>query len=98
MIPRVSGQGDGVWVFNGDGGRFAGGVFASREAAETWINANELDGVLTLYPIDIGVYEWAVAAGAFTPKTEEHSSPKFIGSFTTASMEHHHYEQGICQT
>jgi hypothetical protein len=55
---------DGVWVFNGDGGRFAGGIFTTQ-AAETWI------------------YEWAIARGVFTPKQEKHSSPAFIGSFTT---------------
>jgi hypothetical protein len=85
---------DGVWVFNGDGGRFAGGVFTSRERAEAWIAANKLDGVLTLYPLDTGVYEWAIAEGKFTPKQEKHSLPEFIGSFTTASMAHHHYERG----
>ena len=58
----------GVWVFNGDDGRFAGGVFTSREKAEPWIAANKLDGVLTLYPLDTGVYEWAIARGKFTPK------------------------------
>jgi hypothetical protein len=94
----MSTEADGVWVFNGDDGRFAGGVFTSREKAEAWIAANKLDGVLTLYPLDTGVYEWAIAKGKFTPKQQKHSLPKFIGSFTTASMAHHHYEQGICRT
>jgi hypothetical protein len=83
-----------VWVFNGDGGRFAGGVFTSRDRAEAWIADNELDGVLTLYPLDVGIYEWAIASGLFTPKKADHSTPRFIGSFTTASQEHDHYEQG----
>jgi hypothetical protein len=86
---------DGVWVFNGDGGRFAGSIFTTLEAAEAWIADDKLDGVLTLYAIDIGVYEWAIARGLFTPKQEKHSSPAFIGSFTTASMPHHHYENGV---
>jgi len=86
---------DGVWVFNGDGGRFAGSIFTTQEAAEAWIADNKLDGVLTLYPLDTGVYEWAISRGLFTPKQEKHSSPAFIGSFTTASMPHHHYENGV---
>ena len=98
IIVNVSAEVEGVWVFNGDGGRFAGGLFTSRETAEAWIAANKLDGVLTLYPLDTGVYEWAIATGKFTPKKEEHSLPRFIGSFTTASMAHHHYEQGTCRT
>ena len=85
---------EGVWVFNANGGRFAGGVFTSRDRAEAWIADNELDGVLTLYPLDAGVYEWAIAGGLFTAKKPEHSTPGFIGSFTTASQAHHHYEQG----
>jgi hypothetical protein len=91
----MSTDADGVWVFNGEVGRFASGVFTTRENAEAWIAANKLDGVLTLYPLDTGVYEWAIAAGKFTPKREKHSLAEFIGSFTTASMAHHHYEQGI---
>lgn len=85
---------DGVWVFNGDDGRFAGGVFTTLEPAEAWIAERELSGVLTLYPLDTGVYQWAIGRGLFTPKQDKHSSPGFIGCFTTASMAHHHYEQG----
>lgn len=85
---------EGVWVFNGDGGRFAGGVFTSLEGAEAWIAQNRLSGVLTLYPLDTGVHEWAVQRQIFRPTQEKHCSPEFIGSFTTASMAHHHYERG----
>lgn len=85
---------EGVWVFNGDEGRFAGGVFTSRDRAEAWIADNELDGVLTLYPLDVGVYEWAIESGLFTAKKPAHATPRFIGSFTTASQAHHQYEQG----
>ncbi len=63
---------DGVWVFNGDGGRFAGGIFTSRDRAETWIADNKLKGVLTLHPLDVGIYEWAIAGGLFTAKKADH--------------------------
>jgi hypothetical protein len=89
-----SGRDEGVWVFNGDGGRFAGGIFTSRDRAETWISDNKLNGLLTRYPLDVGVYEWAIAAGLFTAKKPDHSTARFIGSFTTASQTHDHYEHG----
>ena len=51
-------------------------------------------GVLTLYPIDVGVYEWAIEKGLFTPKKPHETEAEFIASFTTASQPHHHYEDG----
>lgn len=85
----------GVWVFqNALTGRFAGGVFTTRERAEDWIGKNRLSGVLTLYPVDVGVYEWAIEAGLFSPKKPHEEEPPFIGGFTTASQPHHHYEDG----
>jgi hypothetical protein len=81
-------------VFNGDNGRFAGGIFTTRDAAEAWIADRRLSGVLTRYPVDIGVYEWAIDRGLFTPKKPHETSVEFIGSFTTASQDHHHYEGG----
>jgi hypothetical protein len=86
----------GVWVFqNVLTGRFAGGVFTTREKAEGWIEKNRLSGVLTLYPVDVGVYEWAIAAGLFSPKRPHEGEPSFIGGFTTASQPHFHYEDGL---
>jgi hypothetical protein len=43
-----------VWIFNGDGGRFPGGVFTSRSAAEEWISRHKVTGALTAYPVDEG--------------------------------------------
>jgi hypothetical protein len=96
MMRTMADRYEGVWVFNG-GGTFAGGVFSTLEAAETWISKNRLDGVLTLYPLDTGVYEWAIERGWFAPKREKHHAQDFIGSFTTASMDHQHYERGVRQ-
>ena len=83
-----------LWVFNGAGGRFPAGVFTAKELAERWIATHRLSGTLTAYPLDVGAYDWAVEAGLFTPKRDEHSSPEFIGTFTSASQEHFHYENG----
>jgi hypothetical protein len=84
-----------VWVFNGATPGFAGGVFRDKDTALEWIAKYQLTGVLTRYPIDVGVYDWAVENGFFTPKKEKHRSPQFIGSFTTAGQEHYHFENGI---
>jgi hypothetical protein len=83
-----------VWVFNAEKARLPGAVFSSRERAEEWIARHRLSGVLTAYPLDIGVYEWAIDKGVFAPKRAEHSSAAFIGGFTSAHMEHAHYEDG----
>ena len=86
---------DSVWVFNGGiKSNFPGGVFTKKELAEEWIRKNALTGTLTRYPLNIGVYEWAVSNGAFKPKRDDQRTPFFIGRFSSASQEHHHYEDG----
>jgi hypothetical protein len=64
-----------VWVFNGEGGTFPAGVFASKEGAEAWIKANKLSGCLTKYPVGVSVYDWAIAEGHWAPKQEHHPNP-----------------------
>ncbi len=81
-----------IWIFHGQGGRFASGVFENKEDAESWIEENKLQGVLTKYPVNTGVYDWAVAKDLFQPKTDLHTSPEFIQKFTSASQEHYHFE------
>ena len=83
-----------VWVFNGDGGTCPSAVFSSRTKAEEWIARHRLDGMLTLYPVDEPIYEWAIAQGCFTPKREEQSSARFIQRFSSAYQEHYHYTSG----
>ena len=83
-----------VWLFHGMGGRFTSGVFTSRRLAEDWIRKHGLTGMLTLYPTDIGTYDWAIGNGSFRVNKEEQSRPDFIQKFTTASQEHYHYEDG----
>jgi len=87
-----------IWIFSGAGGKFPGGVFSELSKAENWIQENSLSGVLTKYPINQGVFEWAIENQAHSlsqEKLEEkRSDPKFIGSFTSASQEHYHYENG----
>jgi hypothetical protein len=86
----------GVWVFNGDGGRFASGVFSSQAKAEAFISEHKLSGILTEYPMDMLVYEWAISNEFFKPKRDDQRTAKFMQTVTSASQEHFHYENGEC--
>jgi hypothetical protein len=81
-----------VWIFHGMGGKFASGVFDDEKGARKWIEENKLQGVLTKYPINTGVYEWAIKNKFFEPKDEKERKPEFIQKFTSGSQEHFHFE------
>lgn len=83
-----------VWVFNGAGSRFPSGIFSRKEIAEDWISINSLSGILTLYPLDEGIFDWAIKKGLFFPTKNNEREPLFIQKFTSASQEHYHYENG----
>jgi hypothetical protein len=83
-----------LWVFNEEHSNFPGAIFRSKEAAEEWIARHNLSGTLTLYPLDVGVYDLFLDQGWFKPKKPDHYSPRFIGGFTQASQDHEHYENG----
>jgi hypothetical protein len=85
---------DAVWVFNGDGGTFPSGVFSTRELAEAWIGERRLSGCLTRYPVDVPLYEWAMALSHFEPRHPSQLDAPFIQRFSSAYLEHHHYEHG----
>jgi hypothetical protein len=88
-----------VWVFTGawsstsTSPTFPGGVFSSIDIAENWIRRHGLSGTLTLYRIDVGAYDWAVANGYFKPNKPHHQTAAFIGEFSGGDN-HHHYESG----
>lgn len=83
-----------VWVFNGANSRFPSAIFTNKKNAEDWISKHVLSGILTLYPLNQSVYEWAVTNKYFAPKSAKESSPEFIQKFSSASQEHFHYENG----
>lgn len=68
--------------------------FSSRENAEAWILKHGLSGTLTHYPVDIGMYEYSIANGTFTPKKPEHTTSLFIGKFSGGGVDHAHFEDG----
>lgn len=86
-----------IWVFNGAGSSIPNGVFTQRALAEKWIVENEVTGILTKYPLDMGVYDWAIMNKFFTPKREDQKNAHFKQTFTCASLEHYHYENGKCE-
>jgi hypothetical protein len=69
-------------------------VFTTKLLAEAWISKHKLTGTLTRYPLDLGVFEWALERGYFTPKRDDQTTAEFIGRFSAANQEHHHYEDG----
>ena len=83
-----------VWIFSGPKRHFPGGVFTHRDVAESWIRKHRLRGTLTLYPVNVGAYEWAITEGLFRPSKPHEYEAEFIGGFSDAGMEHHHYEEG----
>lgn len=83
-----------VWVFTGNGANFASAVFSTSAKAEEWILLHRLSGTLTEYPMDTGVYDWAITRGHFTPKKDYQREADFIASFSSASQEHIHFVDG----
>lgn len=87
-----------VWIFNNHSS-LSGGVFSQLEKAEHWILTNKLSGMLTQYPLDTGVWDWAKENDLHNIKAEKvaikSQDADFIAGFTTASQEHYHYEDGV---
>lgn len=86
-----------AWVFNGAPRQPVSGVFSSMVLAEEWIHSNKLSGLLTAYPIDIGVYDWAVREAIIQPMEDIESTSQYIASFTHSIQDHYHYERGKCE-
>jgi hypothetical protein len=91
---RPLGKNSMIWIFSGGNSRFCSGVFSNREDAEKWIKKYKLSGVLTLYPVDEGVYDWAIRNEFFKPQKESEMKAEFIQKYSSASQEHYHYDNG----
>ncbi|OWL98346.1 hypothetical protein CBQ26_02600 [Deinococcus indicus] len=83
-----------IWVFHAEGAALASGAFSTREQAELWIRRHGLTGLLTSYPLDEGMYDWAVAHTPFRPRRADQTTPTFIGRFTSGYRPHEHYRDG----
>ncbi len=83
-----------VWVFHGEGARFGSAIFALVETAEAWISENKCSGMLTEYPLNVSVFDWAVESGFFALEKIENKPMSFVQNFTSASQQHFHYING----
>ena len=79
-----------IWIFTGSQSRHPSGVFTSFKKAEEWIKANNLEGVLSEFPLDEGTYDHALRNNLFTPRHDGQRKPSFIGDFSPR-LSHFHY-------
>lgn len=82
-----------VWIFHGEGARFASGVFADESSGLAWVARHRLSGILAKYPVGDGCYDVAVTEGRFTPTKPHHGSPAHVAGFGPG-YEHVHVCKG----
>lgn len=85
-----------IWIFHGNSANFTSAAFDSKDLAEEWIVRSKVSGVLTRMPINMSVYDWAVEKKYLLPKHPSQRSPEFIQRFSSAYLEHFHYDLGVC--
>lgn len=84
---------EGIWVFTGGKSGFPAGLFRDLEKAEAWIRDHGLSGTLTKYPVDVGLFAWAIDQGLFSPK-KDFDRAAMAADFTCPSLDQHRYERG----
>lgn len=57
-----------------------------------WIEKYGLEGILTKYPLDQGVFDWAVENG-LADANQRSANAATIQKFTSGAMEHYHFEK-----
>src|SRR5262245_8469333 len=82
-----------VWIFHGEGCRFASGVFADRSTALGWVARHGLTGVVSEYEVGDGCYDLAVRQGRFRHTKPHHGSPQHVASFSPG-LAHVHVRDG----
>jgi len=87
-----------VWIFLGEGARHPAAVFSDRVSAEAWIRQSGVSGLLTAYPLNQSVYDWAIERGFFTPKEPYQKETRFLAKFSSAHLEHYHFIEGERET
>jgi hypothetical protein len=84
-----------VWIFHGDGAKFASGVFATEAEALEWAEKHRVSGIVTEYPLGDGCYDVAVRLGAFTPSKPHHGRPEHVAAFSPGWTRHVHLIDGL---
>ncbi len=85
-----------IFVFHGEGAKFAAGVYDNLEEAKRSIAAHKMSGMLTSYSVNETAYDYAVRSDFFQPKSTQ--SESFVQNFTSASQEHYHFQNGEIET
>jgi hypothetical protein len=82
-----------VWLFHGEGNRFASGVFGDEAAGLEWVARHGLTGVLTEYQVGDGCYDLAVQQGRFRNTKPHHGSADHVAGFSPG-LDHIHVRDG----
>ncbi|MDR0996220.1 MAG: hypothetical protein LBL69_00985 [Zoogloeaceae bacterium] len=83
-----------AWIFHGEKADLCTAVFSSLDRAEIWIRQYSVSGMLTRMPVNVSIYDWVISSGYFEPKKDCQTTSKFIQTFTSAYLEHYHYDNG----
>lgn len=86
-----------VWIFHGESGQFASGVFEDKASGLEWIARHRLTGLLTEYEVGDGCYDLAVREGRFRNSKPHHGSPGHVASFSPG-LDHVHVHDGQTRT
>ena len=84
-----------VFVFVGEESTLPSAIFLDLNSINRWIASNLLSGSVHKLPINISLYDWTIMKGYFEPKKGYQKEARFIQRFTSASVEHWHYENGV---
>ena len=83
----------------GEGGCFPAAAFTKFEDADAWVAKHRLTGMLSVMPLNQGLFDWAVENDVLNLKPEKleikSKDPSFIVNCATASLDHYHYKKGI---
>lgn len=81
-----------VWIFSGDGARYASAVFDTAEAGLAWAAGHRVTGVLAEYRYG-GAYDAAVSEGRFTVSKPLHGTAEHVAAFGPG-LRHIHLTDG----
>lgn len=69
-----------VYVFMGEAANYPAGIFESKEKAEEVIKRYSLTGILSLYPIDMLLYNWAIEKKFSISKRNIKKAPNILAN------------------
>lgn len=90
-VPDIpANRGSFVWVFQCKSAE--AGVFTEFRLAALWARQHKVSGLLTRFPLNQGIYDWAVENDYLTEKQIGHGREGlYLGTF-----KHFHFENGEC--